>query len=152
MKTPRSHRYRTLLLVPLLAAGLAGPTTAQAATTGTAPTGSVAAAPAAAPVAAPVAAIPPICESALPPEAGDTVALIDKGGPYPYPQDGTVFQNREGLLPDEPQGFYHEYTVKTPGSSNRGARRIITSGDQGHDGMYWTSDHYAHFSDINFTC
>src|SRR3569833_4346412 len=68
-----------------------------------------------------------ICHSALPPEADGTLQLIDDGGPYPYPQDGEVYQNREGVLPSEPTGFYHEYTVETPGSPDRGARRIVTA-------------------------
>ena len=63
--------------------------------------------------------------SAARPRRGDTVALIDAGGPFPYDRDGVVFENRERLLPDEPTGYYHEYTVPTPGSSDRGARRII---------------------------
>ncbi|GAA2421387.1 hypothetical protein GCM10010191_36000 [Actinomadura vinacea] len=144
MKTPRSPKLlRLLLLVPLIVAGLAGP--AQAG-----PAQPVAGPPAVASVLA--ADIPPICESRLPAEAHDTIALIEQGGPYPYPQDGTVFQNREGLLPDEPSGYYHEYTVKTPGEDDRGARRIVTAGDQGADGMYYTADHYESFSDIDFTC
>jgi ribonuclease T1 len=80
--------------------------------------------------------------SDLPPEATDTVELIERGGPYPYPQDGTVFSNRESLLPACSRGYYHEYTVRTPGSSTRGARRIIT----GRGGEYfYTADHYASF-------
>jgi ribonuclease T1 len=80
--------------------------------------------------------------SDLPPEATDTVDLIEQGGPYPYPQDGTVFDNRERLLPACSSGYYHEYTVKTPGSSDRGARRIIA----GRGGEYfYTADHYASF-------
>ena len=79
----------------------------------------------------------------LPPEAGETVARIDAGGPFPYRQDDAVFQNREGLLPARPEGFYREYTVETPGSPDRGARRIVT----GQDGeMYWTADHYDSFA------
>ncbi len=81
----------------------------------------------------------------LPPEARDTLALIAEGGPFPYRQDGVVFQNREGYLPSEPDGYYHEYTVKTPGASDRGARRIIT-GSQGE--MYYTDDHYVTFKRI----
>ncbi|GDY32575.1 ribonuclease domain-containing protein [Gandjariella thermophila] len=86
--------------------------------------------------------------SSLPPEATDTVRLIRRGGPYPYPQDGTVFSNREGILPSCPSGYYHEYTVKTPGSPDRGARRIVT-GDGGE--YFYTGDHYASFVvvDIN---
>ena len=64
-------------------------------------------------------------------------------------QDGEVFQNREGVLPQEPQGYYHEYTVKTPGSSDRGARRIVTA-ESGTD--YYTSDHYVTFDSIDFGC
>jgi guanyl-specific ribonuclease Sa len=81
--------------------------------------------------------------SALPPEAGDTYDLIQSDGPFPYPdRDGTVFQNREGLLPDCSSGYYHEYTVPTPGSPDRGARRIVT----GEGGEYfYTADHYASF-------
>lgn len=78
----------------------------------------------------------------LPPEATDTVELIEQDGPFPYPQDGTVFQNREDLLPDCASGYYHEYTVKTPGSPDRGARRIVT-GDAGEH--FYTDDHYASF-------
>ncbi|CAM05278.1 ribonuclease T1 [Saccharopolyspora erythraea NRRL 2338] len=78
----------------------------------------------------------------LPPEATDTYELIQKGGPYPYPQDGTVFQNREGILPDCAEGYYHEYTVKTPGSDDRGARRFVV-GDGGE--YFYTEDHYESF-------
>ena len=78
----------------------------------------------------------------LPPEARETLALIERGGPYPYRQDGAVFQNREGLLPQRPRGYYHEYTVETPRSSDRGARRIVTGeGDE----IYYTADHYESF-------
>ncbi|WP_431037916.1 ribonuclease [Streptomyces sp. P6-2-1] len=96
------------------------------------------------------AAVGDICSSALPSQAHDTLDLIDKGGPYPYPQDGTVFQNREGVLPSQSTGYYHEYTVKTPGSSDRGARRIVTGEQTDED--YYTSDHYASFDLIDFTC
>ena len=81
----------------------------------------------------------------LPPEAAATVGLIDTGGPFPFRQDGAVFQNREGLLPDQPAGYYAEYTVETPGSGDRGARRIV-AGDGGE--LYWTDDHYDSFSRI----
>jgi ribonuclease T1 len=81
----------------------------------------------------------------LPNQALDTIKLIHNGGPYPYRQDGVVFSNREGLLPQESNGYYHEYTVKTPGSSDRGARRIIT-GKGGE--LYYTDDHYASFKRI----
>lgn len=82
----------------------------------------------------------------LPAEAKETVALIDSGGPFPYPEhDGKVFQNREEILPLEDYGYYREYTVPTPGSPDRGARRIVT-GMAGE--FYWTSDHYASFERI----
>lgn len=81
----------------------------------------------------------------LPPEAADTVELIDAGGPFPEDEDGGTFGNREELLPDQPQGYYTEYTVPTPGSEDRGARRIVA----GRDGeLYWTGDHYASFERI----
>ena len=78
----------------------------------------------------------------LPPEALDTLALIEDGGPYPYDADDEVFQNRERLLPDRARGYYREYTVETPGSDDRGARRIVT-GEEGE--MYYTDDHYDSF-------
>jgi len=83
--------------------------------------------------------------SDLPPEATETMGLIRVGGPFPYRQDGAVFENREGILPDAGIGYYHEYTVVTPGSADRGARRIVV-GSQGE--AYWTDDHYASFSRI----
>ncbi|ASU80905.1 ribonuclease [Actinopolyspora erythraea] len=80
--------------------------------------------------------------SALPPEAADTVELIQRGGPYPYPEDGGVFHNWEGILPDCPDGYYHEYTVETPGIDHRGARRFVV----GAEGEYfYTADHYESF-------
>jgi ribonuclease T1 len=91
-----------------------------------------------------------ICYGDLPSQAYDTLDLIDQGGPYPYSQDGTVFSNREGVLPSEPSGYYHEYTVITPGSSTRGARRIVTGEEAQED--YYTSDHYATFDLIDFGC
>lgn len=83
----------------------------------------------------------------LPPEAVETIALIRQGGPFPYRKDGTVFQNRERLLPQKPRGYYREYTVKTPGARDRGARRIVTGGDP-PEIYYYTSDHYRSFSQI----
>jgi ribonuclease T1 len=81
----------------------------------------------------------------LPQEARTAILRIRAGGPFPYSQDGAVFQNREGLLPAHPAGWYHEYTVETPGSGDRGARRIV-AGDDGT--FYWTDDHYASFRAI----
>ncbi|MGY1438788.1 ribonuclease domain-containing protein [Streptomyces reniochalinae] len=97
-----------------------------------------------------VAAVGDICESKLPAEAHETLDLIEQGGPYPYPQDGTVFQNREGVLPDQSEGYYHEYTVETPGSDDRGARRIVTGEEEQED--YYTADHYESFDLVDYTC
>lgn len=80
----------------------------------------------------------------LPAEAHATLALIDRGGPFPHRQDGSVFQNRERLLPQRPRGHYREYTVDTPGLDHRGARRIVTGGDPPAE-WYWTADHYRSF-------
>ncbi|MFD9790555.1 ribonuclease domain-containing protein [Streptomyces sp. NPDC059070] len=106
--------------------------------------------PAALPAAATAQTTGTICHSALPPQADDTLNLIARGGPFPYAQDGVVFQNREHVLPSEPNGYYHEYTVKTPGSPTRGARRIVTG--QQADEDYYTGDHYATFDLIDFGC
>ena len=96
-------------------------------------------------------AAPPavVALSSLPPQAADTVRLIEKGGPFPYPSnDGVVFHNNEHLLPSEPDGYYHEFTVPTPGSQTRGARRMIT----GRDGQYYyTGDHYETFVAVDVT-
>jgi ribonuclease T1 len=80
--------------------------------------------------------------SQLPAEARQTLALIDKGGPFPYAKDGVVFGNFEKLLPQQKRGYYAEYTVRTPGSRDRGARRIVTG--QGGE-IYYTDDHYKSF-------
>ncbi|MGA8987738.1 ribonuclease domain-containing protein [Aeromicrobium sp.] len=78
----------------------------------------------------------------LPREARQTIDLIRSGGPYPYDRDGTVFMNRERLLPQRPRGYWREYTVPTPGQSSRGARRIV-AGEGGE--LYYTDDHYRSF-------
>lgn len=83
----------------------------------------------------------------LPPEARETLRLIARGGPFPYPQDGGIFGNRERQLPPQPRGWYREYTVDTPGSRDRGARRIITGGDPPVE-LYFTDDHYRSFRRI----
>lgn len=80
----------------------------------------------------------------LPAEARDTIILIQRGGPFLHQQDGGVFGNREGHLPGKPRGWYHEYTVDTPGLSDRGTRRIITGGNPPQI-WYYTSDHYDSF-------
>jgi ribonuclease T1 len=81
----------------------------------------------------------------LPPEGRRTLDLIEAGGPYPYDRDGVVFENRERILPAERRGYYHEYTVPTPGSDDRGARRIV-AGSAGE--RYYSDDHYASFRRI----
>ncbi|MET9009674.1 ribonuclease domain-containing protein [Streptomyces olivaceoviridis] len=96
------------------------------------------------------AAVGSICSSDLPSQAHDTLDLIERGGPFPYTQDGAVFQNRERVLPGRPSGYYHEYTVITPGSPTRGARRIVTGEASRED--YYTSDHYAAFDLVDFGC
>ncbi|KOU01082.1 MULTISPECIES: ribonuclease domain-containing protein [Streptomyces] len=96
------------------------------------------------------AAVGDICYSDLPSQAHDTLDLIEQGGPYPFEQDGTVFQNREGILPSQSSGYYHEYTVITPGSDTRGARRIVTGEANQED--YYTADHYASFDLVDHGC
>jgi ribonuclease T1 len=91
----------------------------------------------------PVSGLPVVRVQDLPAEAARTLALIERGGPFPYRQDGATFQNREGLLPARRAGYYKEYTVDTPGSDDRGARRIVV-GAGGE--RYWTDDHYDSFA------
>ena len=81
----------------------------------------------------------------LPPQARDTLALLKQGGPFPYSRDGVTFGNREGLLPPRARGYYREYTVRTPGSQDRGARRIV-AGQPGE--YYYSDDHYRSFRRI----
>lgn len=81
----------------------------------------------------------------LPQEAQNTLKLIDQGGPFPYSRDGVVFGNFEKILPKHDRGYYHEYTVTTPGEKDRGARRIVT-GNAGE--RYYTDDHYKSFRRI----
>jgi ribonuclease T1 len=94
---------------------------------------------------APHSGLPTVKASALPPEARTTLGLIATKGPYPYSRDGVVYNNLEKILPKQGKGYYHEYTVVTPGSSDRGARRIIT-GKLGE--RFYTDDHYASFSEV----
>jgi ribonuclease T1 len=81
----------------------------------------------------------------LPTEARETLELIRAGGPFPYSRDGAVFGNREGLLPKADRGYYREYTVRTPGARDRGARRIVAGG---RGEFYYTDDHYRSFRRI----
>ena len=86
----------------------------------------------------------------MPREARETLGLIRKGGPFPYSQDGVVFSNRERALPKQPRGYYHEYTVKTPGSRTRGARRIVCGGNpkSAPTECFYTDNHYESFRKI----
>lgn len=85
----------------------------------------------------------------LPSQARDTYGLIRRGGPFPYEKDGSVFGNRERTLPRATRGFYREYTVPTPGSRDRGARRIVCGGPaRAPRACFYTADHYASFRQI----
>lgn len=90
-----------------------------------------------------------IAISALPAEAQETERLIRSGGPFPYNKDGSVFGNRERRLPAQARGYYREYTVKTRGSRDRGARRIVCGGEKTvPQACYYSSDHYTSFKRI----
>jgi ribonuclease T1 len=89
--------------------------------------------------------LPVIYVDQLPREGQETLRLIEEGGPFPYSRDGLIFQNREGILPSRPRGYYREFTVITPGEDDRGARRIV-AGEGGE--LYYTDDHYDSFSRI----
>jgi len=93
---------------------------------------------------------PTIAVAQLPEQGRETYRLIHQGGPFPYDKDGSVFGNRERLLPAKARGHYREYTVRTPGSRDRGARRIVCGGQQPRtpEVCYFTSDHYASFRRI----
>lgn len=128
----------------LLLTGCAGGSATDRAT-GSAPSRTPAAAPSRTPGATAVSGLPTVRESELPAEARRTLALIRSDGPYPYAKDGAVFSNFEKVLPQRKRGYYHEYTVKTPGERDRGARRIVT----GRDGeIYYTDDHYESFREV----
>ena len=102
-------------------------------------------------VALPVLALstPEIGARELPKEGREVLAQVRKGGPFAYERDGVVFGNREGQLPRHPRGYYHEYTVPTPGARNRGARRIVCGGAKTAPAVcYYTADHYNSFARI----
>jgi ribonuclease T1 len=130
---PSSTRARSLVGVVVAVAALAGIGVPALQEDSPAP---------ATPVAAPDSA-PAASESAA---IAEVLAAIDSGEPLPYEEDGQTFQNREGLLPAQPIGYYSEYTVDTPGSPDRGARRLVI-GDGGE--TYYTDDHYASFTQID---
>jgi len=94
-------------------------------------------------------ALPEVALADLPTEAREVYALIRSGGPFRHDRDGVVFGNREKLLPARPRGYYHEYTVRTPGVKSRGARRLICGGPKTDpDACYYTDDHYQSFRRI----
>jgi ribonuclease T1 len=97
-----------------------------------------------------VATSPTMLVADLPWEGQATYQLIRQGGPFPYEKDGVVFGNRERQLPRQDRGYYREYTVKTPGSRDRGARRIVCGGQEPRKprACYYTQDHYASFREI----
>ncbi|MDN4642881.1 ribonuclease domain-containing protein [Arthrobacter sp. PsM3] len=153
MKAPRLTALLALLAglavlafvlagVPPAGTGLpdAGPASVAPRATPAAP-----AAPAAPRPAANPSGLPEVRASELPAEARQTLALIARGGPYPYPRDGVTFGNFERILPRQSSGYYKEYTVSTPGEADRGARRIV-AGQAGE--KYYTPDHYSSFKFI----
>ena len=93
----------------------------------------------------PDSGLPTVAEGAQPPEAAATLVLIRAGGPFPNDEDGGRFGNRERELPRRPSAYYREYTVETPGDGDRGPRRIVAGAD---GDLYWTTDHYASFRQI----
>ncbi|MER5472903.1 ribonuclease domain-containing protein [Streptomyces sp. NPDC002935] len=120
--------------------------------TGCSPTGTAASGDSAATAASRATGIPSwagdlpvVAAAALPAEARATLVLIDRGGPFPYARDGAVFGNFERELPGHGRGYYREYTVRTPGERDRGARRIVTG--QGGE-IYYTDDHYDSFKAV----
>lgn len=109
------------------------------------PTSSASPAPATSPPLVETSSAPaPALPAFLPAEAHRTVAMVQRGGPFPYRQDGGIFGNREGHLPPRSRGWYREYTVDTPALGHRGARRIITGGQPPRE-WYYTDDHYESF-------
>jgi ribonuclease T1 len=94
-------------------------------------------------------ALAAVTKAQLPAEAAETLRLIKAGGPFPFGEDGVLFRNSAGLLPQHPRGYYHAYTVRTPGSADRGKRRIVCGGQlrQTSD-CYYTDDYYASFKRI----
>jgi ribonuclease T1 len=106
-------------------------------------------APAGARAPAPADSAAAVSVSELPPEGARTYRLILQGGPFPYEKDGVVFGNRERRLPAQKRGYYHEYTVPTPGAGNRGTQRIVCGGQpKAPETCYFTADHYASFRRI----
>jgi ribonuclease T1 len=148
-RTPRPTRTPTPVLVPAQTdrPPAPAPTPTPKPQSTAAPTATLKPSPTANAPPSPTRAsnLPTVYLADLPSEAHDTVALIDEGGPFPFRQDSTVFQNRERLLPRQAEGYYREYTVITPGEDDRGPRRIV-AGAGGE--LYYTGDHYDSFREI----
>jgi ribonuclease T1 len=90
-----------------------------------------------------------VTKAQLPAEAAETLRLIKAGGPFPFGEDGVLFRNSAALLPQHPRGYYHTYTVRTPGSADRGQRRIVCGGPRKQiNDCYYTDDYYASFKRI----
>jgi ribonuclease T1 len=134
-----------LVVLAFVLAGIPQTGTAPPADGRAAPSRSAAASPAMASGVANPSRLPEIKASSLPPEARQTLALIARGGPYPYSRDNVTFGNFERILPRKTSGYYREFTVRTPGESDRGARRIV-AGAAGE--KYYTADHYESFKFI----
>ena len=95
------------------------------------------------------AALTAVTKAQLPGEAAETLRLIKSGGPYPFSEDGVLFRNSASMLPQHPRGYYHAYTVRTPGSTDRGQRRIVCGGPRKQTkDCYYTEDYYASFKRI----
>jgi ribonuclease T1 len=93
--------------------------------------------------------LPVVTQTQLPGEATETLRLIKAGGPFPYGEDGVLFRNSAALLPQHPRGYYHAYTVRTPGATDRGQRRIVCGGPRKQTGdCYYTEDYYVSFKRI----
>ncbi|MBA4261208.1 MAG: ribonuclease [Comamonadaceae bacterium] len=97
--------------------------------------------------ALPESVVASVALTGLPVQGREVLEQIHQGGPFRYEKDGTVFGNRERLLPGQKRGYYREYTVPTPGLRHRGARRIVCGGakPQAPDACYYTEDHYSSF-------
>ncbi|QFZ17274.1 ribonuclease domain-containing protein [Saccharothrix syringae] len=146
--TPARRLTVALLgLVVLVVVGYFAKDATDPAPTGTTPTTRTSQGPADVPGAS--SGLPVERLSRLPEQVRQTWELIERGGPFPYPRnDGTTFQNREKRLPGKSGDYYREYTVPTPGSDDRGPRRLVTGSA---DEVYYTGDHYASFVVVDVT-
>jgi ribonuclease T1 len=143
MSNVTQKRVKTLLTLLIAALGVFGLSTATFAATSATDTTATALAQ---PPCGDTSSYQKVPLGELPAEASETEDLIASNGPFPHPEDGTVFDNREGILPGCDSGYYHEYTVETPGSPDRGARRIVTGSAGEH---FYTPDHYETFQLID---